>query len=488
MGILRYFAALGLIVFACFSNAQAAQRDVYHTAGLDGFFEELLKLRKERQPSPAPSPPVAQPPASTENLNERLIMLAEQICTAAYPPQTKEACYDKLFHGMGSALDAHSQYMNEKEYRDFSMNTNNRLEGVGIEIAKPSPNSHLLVLGIISGGSAGEAGVMIGDKIITIDGKSTFGMTVPETVKALRGAPGTRVVVEIEREGSMLSPLSLERRAIALVQITSEILYADGRAYGYIKTEHFGKNFADELRTHIVEMRRKVSRQLSGLIISVENNPGGSLQEAISAVDLFLDAPSIVLVRQKDGIHPYGSRINEWLIPTVQGDITNGLPLLVLVNGRSVSASEIFSGALKHFGRAVIAGPSGTFQKGNVQGVFTFPGGDALKLTESEYLIGTMDSWVPVQCFGVVPDLPIPPFVEEKESTRITECMMASSIRSAGPMPNAPWLPNIRERNPGLYNAGVVMLRVYMEQIFPKKQQEVFRKKNILERNRDSRP
>jgi carboxyl-terminal processing protease len=341
-----------------------------------------------------------------------------------------------------------------------------------MEISKNSSTSPLTIVNIIEDTPSQRAGLLPGD-IISYIGEAgrenipTVSLqNANDAVKLLRGVPGTLVNLKVIRKG-VEKPMefAVKRDIIKIVQIKGDLIKSGDKTYALIENRQFHDGNKNAMREKYRELLKRAEGKLSGLIIRVENNPGGLLNEAYYDIDLFLDAQSLVLTKSNDSIDVYTPQgVGRERIP---GDITNGLPMLVVVNGGSASAAEVFSGAMKHFGRAVIAGTSRTFGKGIVQSIYSVPGGAAVKLTSSEYYVGTKTDWTPVQCIGVEPDI-LFEYAGIKTPQRSTECELSGHVGTSGPMINGPKHRPIKEANPELYKAGEVMLEAYKAYMTPK--------------------
>ena len=367
-------------------------------------------------------------------------------------------CYEKFYHLALSVFDPHSAYLSKGEFAEMQAAMAGELQGVGLEIATSKPQEPLLVFGPIEGGPAEKAGIQANDLITKIDGKLvTDFKDQDEAIKAIRGNPGTTVVLEVVREGAPLPlQISIVRQKIHYASVKAQMLQDGESLYGLIKIQQFGDDTSQELEKAVRELQRK--HKLSGMIVSVEGNPGGLLNEVVRAVDLFLDAESIALERNNEGIAPFAVNPQKH----VPGDVTRGLPMLVVVNAFSASASEVFAGAMKHFGRAAIAGTSGTYKKGTVQSLWVaFEDGAGLKVTTAEYLVGTPSDWVPVQCLGVDPDMLFTRSDLKIPKEFKSECETEGSLRSLGGMPNPPVHTSFREANPAHFAIAESMLLRY---------------------------
>jgi carboxyl-terminal processing protease len=301
---------------------------------------------------------------------------------------------ESAIRGMVSGLDPHSEFLDEEEYREIRISTSGRYSGVGIEVT--AEDSELRVVAPIDDTPAQRAGIRSGDTILSVDGVPVNPDRLHETIQRMRGRPGTRVSLTIER-ASLDEPLqfTLEREHIEVASVRHELLEP---TYGYLRVSQFNETTPDEVRQAIDQMLAEVQERhgtmLNGLVIDLRNNPGGILDAAVDVADLFLDSGVIV---SAEGRAPEARFTRH----AHRGDILDGASLVVLVNEGSASASEIVAGALQDHRRALIVG-TGTFGKGLVQTVMPLSEGRALKLTTSRYYTPSGDS---IHKKGISPDV-----------------------------------------------------------------------------------
>lgn len=396
-------------------------------------------------------------------------------CEQVYPKPTDAECSDRVKHGIGASFDPHSAYMNAEEFKREQEETQGTFGGLGIEISKTRPTSPLVVMNVMEDTPSQRAGLLAGDIISHIKPNGLISVptvsmkSADDAVKLLRGTPNTPVTISVIRQG-VPNPMifTIVREMIKIVQIKGELLTAGTNTYALIENKRFQDGNRAEMQAKYVELEKRARQaggKLSGLIMTLENNPGGLLNEAYNDIDLFLDAPSTVLIRDNNGINRYVPDRDQ-LVHTV-GDITNGLPILIVVNSGSASASEVVTAAMKHFGRAVIAGTSRTYGKGIVQSVHRRPDRSAIKLTSSEYVVGSRADWTPVQCVGIEPDI-LFEYPGIKNPYRPTECEMSGHVGTGGPMAHPPVHRPIKEANPEAFKAGEAMLEAYKAHMLPK--------------------
>lgn len=304
-------------------------------------------------------------------------------------PINEKGTVQGAIRGMLRSLDPHSVYMSPEVYRELKVDTSGRFDGVGLEVTVRE--GWITVIAPIHGSPAEAAGVQTGDQIIAIDGRSTENMDLALAVKLMRGRRGSHVTLTLARPGIKLPfEVDVVRQKINVPSVKSEMV--DG-GFGYIKIMGFQEDTAKTVRK--VLKRLKKQGALSGLIIDVRRNPGGLLEEAVEISDVFLKEGVIVTTESR------GKEIERF---EAAGDGEEpDVPIIVLVDYGSASASEIVAGALKDNGRAIVVGAR-TFGKGSVQTVFELGDGSALKLTVARYFTPDGTS---IQAEGIAPDIEV---------------------------------------------------------------------------------
>lgn len=307
--------------------------------------------------------------------------------------------------GMVQSLDPHSQYYPPEAFNDFQTDLTGEFGGLGIEITMEE-DGFVHVVTPIDDTPAAEAGILAGDLIVSIDGEDVKGMTLDGAVDLMRGEPGTDVTITIDREGvDEVFDVTITRDIIRTAQVRYE---AFGNV-GYIRLTVFGTRTFEPFMEAVLDLTEQIGPdQIEGFILDLRNNGGGSLDTSISIADGFLEQGEIVSTRGRNpqDTQRYNAR---------EGDLTQGLPLIVLVNGGSASASEIVAGALQDHRRATIVGVT-SFGKGSVQTIFPLgPDLGAIRLTTARYFT---PSGASIQDVGVQPDIvieqPLPASVAER--------------------------------------------------------------------------
>lgn len=299
---------------------------------------------------------------------------------------------ESAIRGMVSDLDAHSQYLDAREYRDIRVSTMGSYSGIGVEIDEVG--GVLRVVTPIAGSPAARSGIQSGDQIIAVDGVAIEMASLQQTVGRLRGHAGSRVTVTVLRDDVAIAH-EMRRQVIRVASVHKELL---APSFGYIRVSQFSDNTARELGRAVDDLQASSGGMLEGLVLDLRNNPGGVLDAAVDVSDLFLDAGVIV---SADG-RSFDSRFTR---SAHRGDILDGASMVVLVNKGSASASEIVAGALQDHDRALIVGTP-TFGKGLVQTVMPLSKGRAIKLTTSRYYTPSGDS---IHEVGIEPNV----FVED---------------------------------------------------------------------------
>ncbi|WP_122464552.1 S41 family peptidase [Brevundimonas lutea] len=293
--------------------------------------------------------------------------------------------------GMMTALDPHSNYLSPDDFGDLSERTEGQYSGVGLEIT--SEGGLVKVISPMDEGPAARAGVQAGDVISAIEGQSASGLSVSQVSEKLRGAMGTSITVTFLRDGEEPREVVLTREVIKVDSVRARM----EEGFGYLRIATFNQNTVRELETEIARLKAE-NPDIAGWVVDLRNNGGGLLSAAIGVSDAFLERGEVVSQR---GRRP--DQIERWTAKP--GDLTDGAPVVVLINYGSASASEIVAGALKDHERATIVGLT-SFGKGSVQTVIPMRGGEdgALSITTARYYT---PSGASIQKIGIEPDLEV---------------------------------------------------------------------------------
>jgi carboxyl-terminal processing protease len=313
---------------------------------------------------------------------------------------TDKKLIEGAIKGMLAGLDPHSSYLDAKEYGEMMVTTRGEFGGLGMQVTME--NGAVKVISPIDDTPAAHAGIKPGDLILTIDGSAVSDMTLSEAVEKLRGAVGTSVKLTMRREGAEPFELSLTR---ADIKVDPVKFHLEGGDIAYIRITSFSERTASALEQAMGSMRKTAGGKLTGVVLDLRNNPGGLLDQAVAVSNDFLDSGTIVSMR---GRQPQDNRTFK---AQPDHDLARGLPMVVLINGGSASASEIVAGALHDDHRAVLLGTR-SFGKGSVQTVLPVrESGGAIRLTTALYYTPSGRS---IQAKGIEPDVVVQPAKIEK--------------------------------------------------------------------------
>jgi carboxyl-terminal processing protease len=317
-------------------------------------------------------------------------------------PVDEKTLMENAINGMLSSLDPHSSYMNPKTYRDMQVQTRGEFGGLGIEVTME--NGVIKVVSPIDETPAAKAGIQSGDLIFALDGEPVMGLTLQEAVEKMRGKVGTTIKISVRRKDKDPFDVTLTRDTIKVQSTRSRM---EGGDVGYIRVTSFTEQSTAGVKTAIEKLKKEGGAKLKGFVLDLRNNPGGLLEQSISMSDLFLDKGEIVSVKARKS-----EDVQRW--NAKPGDETGGLPVVVLINGGSASASEIVAGALQDHRRAVILGTR-SFGKGSVQTIMQVSGGGAIRLTTALYYTPSGRS---IQKEGIKPDIEVEQAKIETVQTR----------------------------------------------------------------------
>jgi carboxyl-terminal processing protease len=324
---------------------------------------------------------------------------------------------EHAINGMLTGLDPHSSYLDDEKFEDMRVSTRGEFGGLGIEVTME--NGLVKVVSPIDDTPAARAGVLAGDYVVQIDDEPVMGLTLSEAVDKMRGKVGTEIDLMISREGAD-APIDLTITR-AIIKIKSVRHRVEGNA-GYLRITTFNQHAASGLVKAIEEIKAELGNNLVGYVLDLRNNPGGLLDQAISVSDIFLDKGEIVSTRGRNDKDT--KRDN-----ATAGDLTDGLPIVVLINGGSASASEIVAGALQDHKRGILLGEQ-SFGKGSVQTVIPLPGYGAMRLTTARYYTPSGRS---IQAEGIEPDIIVEPAkIESYHFDRVREADLKGALDSKG--------------------------------------------------------
>ena len=299
--------------------------------------------------------------------------------------------YDAIRDMLSNLDDPYTRFLDPKEFNQMRIDTSGELTGVGIQIAKDKESDSIVIISPIEGTPAYKAGIKAKDMILSIDNVSTKGLNIEDAVKLIRGRRGTKVKLEILRNGNSFYK-SLLRERIEIKSVTSKINETkDGLLIGYVRLKQFNANASREMKDTLKDLEIK---KVSGYVLDLRSNPGGLLESSIDISRQFIDKGIIVSTLSKDGLRET-KRGN--------GKALTKKPLIVLVNEGSASASEIVSGAIRDNNRGKLVGKK-TFGKGLVQSMRTLVDGSGLTVTVAKYLT---PNGTDINKFGITPDIEV---------------------------------------------------------------------------------
>ena len=348
-----------------------------------------------------------EPKAEKANTYELLNLFGDvfERVRADYVDQASdEQLIEAAVNGMLSSLDPHSGYMNSKRFDDMKVQTQGSFGGLGIEVTMEG--GLVKVVSPIDDTPAFKAGIEPGDFITHLDGEQIQGVTLPDAVEKMRGPAGSTIKLTIRRADREPFEVTLTRQVIKIKSVKSRL---EGKV-GYVRVSSFSEQTDAGVREEIEKLKREANGPLQGIVLDLRNNPGGLLTQAVAVADDFLDKGEIVSTRARKPEE--AQRFN-----AKPGDLAEGLPIVVLINGGSASASEIVAGALQDHKRAIVLGTK-SFGKGSVQTIIPLSGHGAMRLTTARYYTPSGRS---IQAVGIEPDIVV-------EQARI-ESMKEANLR-----------------------------------------------------------
>ncbi|HUN47790.1 MAG TPA: S41 family peptidase [Stellaceae bacterium] len=342
---------------------------------------------------------------------------------------------EAAINGMLSSLDPHSSYLNSKNFRDLQTQMRGEFGGLGIEVTME--NGLVKVVSPIDDTPAAKAGIKPGDYIVEIDGDQVMGLSLSEAVEKMRGPVNSDIKLTIRRDGKDPFPVKLTR---AVIKIQSVKYNLQGGDIGYIRITSFNEQTDVGLINAFKQLRAQAGNKLIGIVLDLRNNPGGLLEQAVSVSNAFIDKGEIVSIR---GRKPQSAqRFNA----QADKDISGGLPVVVLINGGSASASEIVAGALQDHHRAVLMGTR-SFGKGSVQTIIELSDHSAMRLTTARYYTPSGRS---IQAKGIDPDIVVE--AAKIEKLQVADTRHEADLKGALPNPDASTAPadtGSKKKTPG---------------------------------------
>jgi len=354
--------------------------------------------------SPAPGAHAAETPKNNTDTYRLLNLFGdvfERVRAEYVEKPTDEELIEAAITGMLTALDPHSSFMNAKNFRDMQVNTRGEFGGLGIQVTMEA--DFVKVISPIDDTPAYRSGVEAGDFITHLDGKSVQGLTLAQAVERMRGKVGTDIKLTIRRQGvTEAFDVTITR---AVIKITSVRSRTEGNV-GYVRITSFNEQTDVGLDKAMAKFDGELGDKMIGLVLDLRNNPGGLLDQAVKVSDAFMERGEIVSTRSRNAEDT--QRYN-----ATPGDLAKGLPIVVLINGGSASASEIVAGALQDHRRAIVLGTK-SFGKGSVQTIMPLSGHGAMRLTTARYYTPSGRS---IQAKGIDPDILVEPAKVEKLTT-----------------------------------------------------------------------
>jgi carboxyl-terminal processing protease len=301
-----------------------------------------------------------------------------------------DSLIESSINGMLTSLDPHSNYLNTKNFDDMKVQTRGEFGGLGIEVSME--NGIVKVVSPIDDTPAARAGLKPGDLITALDGQPVQGMTLPQAVDKMRGPVNSEIRLTIQRKGRDPFDVKLTRATIRIQSVRSHLV---GDDIGYIRITSFNEQTDVGLNNAMKSLKQQAGDKLRGIVLDLRNNPGGLLDQAVAVSNAFLERGEIVSTRGRrpDDAQRFDARPGN--------NIAAGLPIAVLINGGSASASEIVAGALQDHHRAILLGTR-SFGKGSVQTIIPLPGHGAMRLTTARYYTPSGRS---IQAKGIEPDI-----------------------------------------------------------------------------------
>ncbi len=340
------------------------------------------------------TPPSAQAQSTSGDTIRHLKLFGdvfERVRNEYVEEVSEQELVEAAIDGMLTALDPHSGYLDPNRYRDMQVQTRGEFGGLGIEVTME--NGLVKVVSPIDDTPAYRAGIEAGDLISHIDGEPVMGLSLGEAVERMRGPVDSEIELRVLREGSE-EPIAVNL-ARAIIKISPVRARAEGDI-AYVRLTTFNEQTNAMMREEVARLKEEMGEGFRGLVLDMRNNPGGLLDQAVAVADAFLDQGEIVSTRGRraQSVQRFNARA---------GDIIDGTPMVVLINGGSASASEIVAGALQDHRRGIVMGTP-SFGKGSVQTIMPISGQGAIRLTTARYYTPAGTS---IQAKGITPDIEV---------------------------------------------------------------------------------
>lgn len=365
---------------------------------------------------------LAVPAAAQENNSETYRQLNlfgdvfERVRADYVEDISDENLIEAAINGMLTSLDPHSSYLSPKNFRDMQVQTRGEFGGLGIEVTME--NGYVKVVSPIDDTPAFRAGLQPNDLITHLDGEQVQGLTLSQAVEKMRGKVGSDLKLTIRREGREPFDVSVTRAVIKIRSVRSRM---EGDDIGYVRITSFSEQTATGVERAIKRFKDNAKNKLKGIVLDLRNNPGGLLDQSVKVSDAFLNQGEIVSTRSRRADE--GQRFN-----AKPGDVADGMPIVVLMNGGSASASEIVAGALQDHRRGIVMGTR-SFGKGSVQTIIPLSGHGAIRLTTARYYTPSGRS---IQAKGIDPDI----IVEQATLNKVTQPRRAREADLRGRLDN----------------------------------------------------
>ncbi len=385
------------------------------------------RAQESAQDRTAGTQPAAEKPSDPADTYRQLNLFGdvfERVRAQYVDPVEDKKLVETAINGMLTSLDPHSSYLDDEGFKDMQIQTKGEFGGLGIEVTME--NGFVKVVSPIDDTPAFRAGLKTGDYITHLDGEPVMGLTLNQAVDKMRGKVGTSIELTVRRP-DVQEPIVVKiTRDIIKIRSVRSKTYED--RIGYIRITTFNQYTQEGVDKAIEDIKKALGNKLEGYVLDLRNNPGGLYDQAVSVADTFLDKGEIVSTRgrkEKDT-----KRDN-----ATSGDSAGGLPIVVLINGGSASASEIVAGALQDHRRAILLGTK-SFGKGSVQSVIPLPGYGAMRLTTARYYTPSGRS---IQAKGIDPDILVEPAkVEEIDSKGLSEADLPGALDKDRNAPKKP--------------------------------------------------